>query len=317
MGISEFADIQLHYQQLDAAPGSHRDELILIHGFACSLGIWYFTIAPALTQFGRVTMIDLRGHGRSSMPLTGYQLSDFVADLDRVLGLLGIEQAHIVGHSLGGAIATAYALTYPERTRSLILADARLKPFQPVVKAQDFSLWVEHRQLLKTQLGIEIDADCPEQSYDFLIKLISARLHLPEPQFSQILQNEAFAGLAAFAKLRPRTAHQVLKLVNTTTFLQDLRADSTFSIESLQALDLPTLAVYGENSHTLPTGIGLQTLWPNLKFKQVPAAGHFFPISHPTTLIDPMVEFLRFQHQSTTSGNPSLTVEPLAPVRGV
>lgn len=301
MGIAKFSDIQIHYQQLDAASSSQHEELVLIHGFAANLGTWYFNIAPALTQFGRVTMLDLRGHGRSTMPSVGYCLRDFISDLEQMLNFLGIQQAHLLGHSLGGAIAIAFAQSYPNRTKSLTLADARIKPFQPVIKAEDLNLKLEIRKLLQAELGIQTDDNCTEQSYDLLIKLISARIDLPDYKFNKILQYKELSGLSSVTKLSPRAARKILDLVNTTSILMDLRNDDSISISSLNQLNLPTLAIYGENSHTLASGLALKNTWPHLHWQLIPEAGHFFPLSRPMALIAPMIEFLKFHPQLALS----------------
>lgn len=67
----------------------------------------------------RCVRYDLRGHARSPKPALPYALHDLVADLEELREELGIARAHLVGHSLGGMIAPAYALLHPERVLSL------------------------------------------------------------------------------------------------------------------------------------------------------------------------------------------------------
>src|SRR3546814_18178930 len=62
---------------------------------------------------------DLRGHGESPMPSGTFILDDLVEDLEALRRRLGIAQAHIIGHSLGGMIGPAYAKRYPEHVLSL------------------------------------------------------------------------------------------------------------------------------------------------------------------------------------------------------
>lgn len=62
---------------------------------------------------------DLRGHARSPKPTLPYELDDLVTDLEELREELGIARAHLVGHSLGGMIAPAYALLHSERVISL------------------------------------------------------------------------------------------------------------------------------------------------------------------------------------------------------
>jgi pimeloyl-ACP methyl ester carboxylesterase len=292
MAIARLLDTQIHYQQLGTVTDGNHTDFVLIHGFAATLGTWYFTIAPALSCYGRVTMLDLRGHGRSSMPSNGYFLSDFVSDLDQLLTSLGIQQAHFLGHSLGGAIAIAFSQTYPDRISSLTIVDSRIKPLQPVISLDDLNISSRQRQLLDTELNIQLDDTCPETSYDLLIKLVSARLQLPDSAFSQLLETQAFAGLATATKLGTKAGRKILDLTSQTSILRDLHDDSSLSLDSLRQITIPTLAVYGQLSHTLMSAFGLEKIWPHLQLRLIPEVGHFFPISKPMALIEPFLEFL-------------------------
>jgi 3-oxoadipate enol-lactonase len=83
------------------ADGQHPT-VMLVHGFgADSLASFYFTLAAPLSARGiEVIAYDLRGHGRSSRPDTGYRLSDFVADLAELLDALDVPgPVHLVGNS--------------------------------------------------------------------------------------------------------------------------------------------------------------------------------------------------------------------------
>ncbi|MBN33720.1 MAG: alpha/beta hydrolase [Rhodospirillaceae bacterium] len=62
---------------------------------------------------------DQRGHGESPVPPVPYSLDELVEDLEALRAKLGIEKAHVVGHSLGGMIAPAYARTHPDRVLTL------------------------------------------------------------------------------------------------------------------------------------------------------------------------------------------------------
>lgn len=94
--------------------------LLLISGFGCDHTIWSLVLA-ALASTYRVIALDNRGTGRSSRlsgPLSIRQMADDAAGL---LDALGIAQAHVAGHSMGGQIALELALAHPEKVRSLIL----------------------------------------------------------------------------------------------------------------------------------------------------------------------------------------------------
>ena len=96
--------------------------LILQHGMTDNSRVWSLS-APYFAAAGyHVYMPDLRGHGYSDQPDTGmYTVSDFAADLNAFMEAKGIEQADMVGHSLGSMTMQAFLLLYPERCKSVTL----------------------------------------------------------------------------------------------------------------------------------------------------------------------------------------------------
>jgi pimeloyl-ACP methyl ester carboxylesterase len=92
--------------------------VIFIHGVGVSLNTWDGVVTQLTSSF-RCVRYDLRGHARSPKLTLPYTLHDLVADLEELREELGIARTHLVGHSLGGMIAPAYALLYPERVLSL------------------------------------------------------------------------------------------------------------------------------------------------------------------------------------------------------
>jgi pyruvate dehydrogenase E2 component (dihydrolipoyllysine-residue acetyltransferase) len=102
--------------------------VLLVHGFGADLNSWMFT-QPALAESRRVVALDLPGHGGSTKVLDGADEASFAAVIDRALAALGIERCHLVGHSMGGGIALAFAAWQPERVASLtLIASAQLGP---------------------------------------------------------------------------------------------------------------------------------------------------------------------------------------------
>ena len=95
--------------------------LLLLHGFGGDINIWVFN-QEALSEAPRtVYALDLPGHGQSSKDVGEGDLGSFVDTLVGFMDVLGIEKAHLVGHSMGGAIAASLALAHPERVQSLVL----------------------------------------------------------------------------------------------------------------------------------------------------------------------------------------------------
>lgn len=94
--------------------------LVLVHGFGGDINSWMFNL-PVLAERGRVIALDLPGHGGSSKDVGAGDLASLTGTLEGFLGALGIERAHFVGHSLGGAVAITLALDHPGLVASLSL----------------------------------------------------------------------------------------------------------------------------------------------------------------------------------------------------
>jgi pimeloyl-ACP methyl ester carboxylesterase len=97
--------------------------LLLLHGFGNEAHIWD-DFAPAVAPYYRTLALDHRGHGDSAWdPERRYDHDTMVADVECATAALGIERLVLVGHSLGGRIATLFAGRHPERMAGLVLVD--------------------------------------------------------------------------------------------------------------------------------------------------------------------------------------------------
>ncbi|PEF73264.1 hypothetical protein CON94_21840 [Bacillus pseudomycoides] len=101
------------------------EPLLLLHYMGGSSAIWR-SIIPSFMGKYRVIAMDIRGHGKSDQPATGYQLETLAEDVRAVLDSLGIDKAYIVGSSFGCYIGTSFASMYPERVLSLVNSEGAL-----------------------------------------------------------------------------------------------------------------------------------------------------------------------------------------------
>lgn len=115
--------------------------LVLVHGFTAQSAI-YFQMLSRIAGV-RIITIDLASHGRSAPLAKGkYQLDAYVDDFGRILDALGIRQAMLVGHSLGGRVAAQYAATNSHRVSALILVNAIVgKPWDDLVSSLRYRPW--------------------------------------------------------------------------------------------------------------------------------------------------------------------------------
>lgn len=132
MPFADLGDVRLFYTddgpsegQAGAGPRQEaggRHVLLLVHGYAADSGDWIWHL-PALAARHRVLAVDLRGHGHSSAPETGYRPEDLADDLVRLLDHLHIECVTAIGHSMGGSVVSALAVHHPDRVRALVCVD--------------------------------------------------------------------------------------------------------------------------------------------------------------------------------------------------
>ncbi|HED12225.1 MAG TPA: 3-oxoadipate enol-lactonase [Gammaproteobacteria bacterium] len=108
------------FYELSGKPGA--PVVVLSHSLSSSNMMW----APQLIQLEehfQVLRYDVRGHGRSGVPLGEYSLSQLAVDVIGLLDALAIEHVHFVGLSMGGMIAQTLALQYSQRLCSVALCD--------------------------------------------------------------------------------------------------------------------------------------------------------------------------------------------------
>jgi pimeloyl-ACP methyl ester carboxylesterase len=99
------------------------EPLLLLHGGLMSTD----SFGPAMPTFlkaRQVILVDLQGHGRTTLGTRPIRCEDIADDLDRLLGQLGLAQVDVLGYSFGGAVALRLAVQHPERVRRLVLASA-------------------------------------------------------------------------------------------------------------------------------------------------------------------------------------------------
>ena len=98
----------------------------MVHGITGNLAVWHLHIVPALADRFRVLTYDLRGHGYSDTPPTGYSPDDMAEDLLELLDALELERPVVVGHSYGADIALYLAASHPERVREVVAIESAL-----------------------------------------------------------------------------------------------------------------------------------------------------------------------------------------------
>jgi pimeloyl-ACP methyl ester carboxylesterase len=117
--------VRLPAGDLQVVEGGPRQAppIVLIHCFTCAID-WWDEIRPRLERDHRVVAVDLLGHGGSEKPSSGYSISNQADLVAQALARLGVHDATVVGHSLGGPVSIALAEQSPELASRLVIIDS-------------------------------------------------------------------------------------------------------------------------------------------------------------------------------------------------
>jgi pimeloyl-ACP methyl ester carboxylesterase len=117
-GYADNAGVRIHY----AALGRRGPLIVMIHGFPDFWYTWRDQMA-ALSRRYRVVAIDQRGYNLSDKPpgVASYDITTLASDVAAVIRDVGEDEAVVVGHDWGGAVAWTFAMLYPDRTRRLVI----------------------------------------------------------------------------------------------------------------------------------------------------------------------------------------------------
>lgn len=112
----DIGDAEIHYEEAGSG-----EPVMLVPGLGGGGGVWHRQV-PALSGDFRVITHDHRGCGRSTRSEIEYSVAQMAGDALRLMDRLGVERAHWVGHSTGGAMGQVVAEDHPDRVGALVLS---------------------------------------------------------------------------------------------------------------------------------------------------------------------------------------------------
>lgn len=272
-GYGEYLNVKglkIRYLVMGSGP-----QVLLLHGFGGFLETWAFNIPP-LSKHYRVYAIDLPGHGLSDKPDNSYSPAFAVASANDILEALGIEQATLIGHSLGGAVSINIALSLPERVSRLVLIDsAGLSRTLPRL----------YRLSSLPVLGNILMALSVEPALERSVR----RLFHDSPVLSRemidiILKNAS----------QPGVKETLLRILRQNVGLRGPRPGALL-IDRLPQLKMPALFVHGAQDRVFPIEHVRDafSMAPNSRVKIFDQCGHCPHIEKALEFNDTVMEFLK------------------------
>ncbi len=151
MPIAAINGVNLYYER----HGDTGEPLVFVHGYTGDITDWRHQI-PEFSRTHRVLVVDNRGHGRSEAPTdrSAYTVEKMADDVQALVKHVGFERYHLLGHSMGGAVAQEIALHSPEKLLSLTLHDTAFS-FVAVDADPEIGAWRDQRFHMAETKGME------------------------------------------------------------------------------------------------------------------------------------------------------------------
>ncbi len=257
--MQDLEDVALHYEVAGQGP-----PLVLINALTMEAAGWR-TQVQALSTAYTVLTYDCRGQGQSDKPDLDYSIAQHAVDLHRLVIGLGYPRLHVVGLSLGGMIAQAFALKYPAQTGALVLVSTVAR-MQPMLE-RFLSTWIRVLEVGGGDLAFEVAEP-----------LLFSEWYLHK-------HPDIVKGLRANVAKQPVAALRHLA-----------RGSLSHDVDGqLGLLRTPTLVVAGEEDLLTPVRHA-RTMAEQIagaRVTVVPACGHVVPLERPALFNEAVLQFLR------------------------
>lgn len=268
--------IQMNGHTIFYAVRGEGKPLLLIHGYGAGIWVWEKQI-EVLSQWYRVYALDLIGHGFSDRPKIPYTAETYIHCLRDFMAAVGIEKAALIGNSMGGGIAWAMAILFPERVDRLILIDCVPPDVINQVKNESFRM-------------LAVIKDIP-----FLPYLVMAARN--KNSIRQILL-ECISDIRLITPEVVNRQYQLSKIRGTTWALYSTFKHAKEALKLKDQFSLirkPTLFIWGERDLIFPPQVGenLHRAIAGSKFRVIKKSGHIPMWETPDEVNRAILDFLQ------------------------
>ncbi|WP_410615257.1 alpha/beta fold hydrolase [Amycolatopsis sp. lyj-109] len=244
-------ELDVHVQRLtpDVPLDGDAPIVVCVHGLLTdSLASYYFTLGPAFAERGLdVLMYDLRGHGRTTRPSSGYHLERFVDDLVAVLDACDVTRpVHVVGNSFGASVALGLAAARPDRVASVVVLEG-----EPPTRE-----WTRH----------------------MAEGLADAKTRLAIDEVIGWIADNHGAHTARLSKAANR-------ILQTTTIAEDIPRSATIEAD-LSAVRCPVFAIFGGDSGLAAQVPHFETHLESCRCVVLPDQGHSVLVERTAEVIE-------------------------------
>ena len=250
--------------------------VILIHGFGGSMWHWEYQYHP-LAQTHRVLIPDLIGSGLSDKPEANYSPEQVLKYFLAFMDTLEIEQATLIGNSMGAGIAMAMALDHPDRVDQLVLISGFPAHVEASVALPQFQQFLQHRPpLWLASMGNQMAGRGTTER--FLKEIVYQPELIPPTVIERSFQNRQRGGL-----LTP--LYSLLENID--------RWDEGYG-QRLANISHPTLLLWGAHDRVFPLEVGkqVQTILPTAEWHIISEAGHLPQWEQPQVVNSLILSFL-------------------------
>jgi len=198
--------ISINGIQLAYARRGKGNPLVLLHGYPLDHHLWD-EVVPLLDDTFDVILPDLRGFGKSTTADSSDTMEDYASDIAGLLDHLNIQKAAIVGHSMGGYVALAFARLYPERVSGLGLVSSQVLADPPDRKEGRYKSAAD---VSENGIGSVVETMTPKFTSDEKLQAVARASMERQPPAAYIGALKAMAGRMDSTPLLSSFKHPVV-----------------------------------------------------------------------------------------------------------
>ncbi|MGE5447664.1 MAG: alpha/beta fold hydrolase [Bacteroidales bacterium] len=254
--------------------------VVIVHGLYGSSDNW-LTVGKKLSAHYKVYMIDQRNHGRSPNS-DDHSYETLKEDLADFFNQHHIQKAILIGHSMGGKTAMAFAADYPERIEKLVIVDIAPKNY---FQLNDESQYYLHKSIMEAML--ELDFSRMETRKDI------------ENYLSERIDNFSIVQFLLKNVHRKKENHQFEWRINIKVLYENLDeiisgVNEIWFEDRRPIFNYPVLFIKGENSKYIQGAdyASIKQIYPDALIKVIPDAGHWLHAEQPQLFMEVLEQFL-------------------------